>query len=221
MLPSPTNDEEDAKGGFRSLVILLSNLKQKPVSEARMAEQLEPFDPAEVVKAQSFLEQLEQSPPLGKGPYLYPLPSDLQDCSKIISTPRGYESLMRFLSVEYSQENLEFWRAVTDLEWKFTRPEFPAIELRKQAQILYHTFIDSCSVHTINVSSVTVSAFRTSLMDPSIPMETLLLLCVGAKDEIVRLLKGDSFRRYQVSNFYKTLAAEAQIYHEKLAKKRR
>jgi len=139
--------------------------------------------------------------------------SELEDVSKIIHTPKGYFHFFSFLELEYSQENLLFWRAVKDFERDFASDKSSG-EIKEHAMRLWNNYIGPQAENMINLSSETIKSFRDQLFSKSrFSTDLLFQACEAAKLDIEQLLSRDSFQRFKKSPLYAKLCEDAQLYH--------
>ena len=93
---------------------------------------------------------------------------------------------------EFSEENIDFWVKCENYK-RLTDPD----EMRKEADDIWSTYLDTASMHQINVDSKARSRCKEGLQCPSSTMFE------AAQTQIFTLMKLDSYTRFLKSQMYK------------------
>ncbi|XP_076143654.1 regulator of G-protein signaling 14a isoform X2 [Alosa pseudoharengus] len=111
---------------------------------------------------------------------------------KLLEDPTGIEYFTAFLKSEVSAENILFWQACE----KFRLiPQSQVDELKKEARLIYDTYLVDTSFHAVNIDD-TARVDESALDCPTTAMFQ------KAQDQIFKLMKMDSYARFVRSPLY-------------------
>jgi len=148
------------------------------------------------------------------------VPENLDHLHALILSPDGFESFRRFLTSEFSVENLLFWADIEDLRRKVIRDKGQDENLIKQeTKRLYNKYVMVDSPFQVNLADYIVQTIEfkmrkleeENILDTS-PMETLKgaappnefpTIFDEAQKSIFNLMDADSFQRYKSSDLYR------------------
>ncbi|RNA12904.1 regulator of G- signaling 14-like isoform X1, partial [Brachionus plicatilis] len=111
---------------------------------------------------------------------------------KLLEDQLGLNIFTDFLKKEYSEENIDFWvrcekfKKISDLD-----------EMKKEAEDIWQTYLDTSSQCQINVDNKTRSNCKEGMQNPHCKMFEL------AQSQIFTLMKYDSYSRFLKSQMYK------------------
>ncbi|XP_036998788.2 regulator of G-protein signaling 18 [Artibeus jamaicensis] len=110
---------------------------------------------------------------------------------KLLSHKDGLETFTRFLKTEFSEENIEFWKACED----FKRSKDPQQILFK-AQAIHEKFIQTDAPQEVNLDFHTKELITQSIMQPT------LHTFDAAQSRVYQLMEQDSYKRFLKSDIY-------------------
>ncbi|XP_036925325.1 regulator of G-protein signaling 18 isoform X2 [Sturnira hondurensis] len=113
---------------------------------------------------------------------------------KLLSHKDGLETFTRFLKTEFSEENIEFWKACED----FKRSKDPQQILFK-AQAIYEKFIQTDAPQEVNLDFHTKELITQNITQPT------LHTFDAAQGRVYQLMEQDSYKRFLKSDIYADL----------------
>ncbi|OQR95090.1 hypothetical protein THRCLA_08021 [Thraustotheca clavata] len=129
------------------------------------------------------------------------------DVIPILDNPISYESYLRFVSSEFSQENLLFVLAVQNYR------AFPSID---SAVRLYHEFVAATAIQQVNLEAKLrheiLNTIESRTFIPGEKSPRLVAIFERAYDEIIRLMRKDSFPRFKKSKYFSEILTNFQIF---------
>jgi len=146
------------------------------------------------------------------------LPQDLDKLESLITTKQGFESFRKFLTAEFSVENLLFYADVEDLRKKITLGA--SIEILKQEnKRLYNKYVISDAPFQVNLPDLIVASISVKMkifmsegkVDLEKNADPLAMadhqpqpptIFDEAQGCIYKLMETDSFQRYKTSPVY-------------------
>ncbi|XP_006147088.1 regulator of G-protein signaling 18 [Tupaia chinensis] len=110
---------------------------------------------------------------------------------KLLSHKDGLEAFTRFLKTEFSDENIEFWKACED----FKKNKDPQNMMLK-AKAIYDTFIQNDAPQEVNLDFHTKEVITKSITQPT------LRSFDAAQSRVYQLMEQDSYTRFLKSDIY-------------------
>ncbi|XP_062405764.1 regulator of G-protein signaling 14a isoform X2 [Sardina pilchardus] len=111
---------------------------------------------------------------------------------KLLEDPTGVQYFTAFLKSEVSAENILFWQACE----KFRLiPQSQEDELKKEARLIYDTYLTDTSFHAVNIDD-------TARVDEGDLERPTTAMFQKAQDQIFKLMKMDSYARFVRSPLY-------------------
>ncbi|XP_012675458.2 regulator of G-protein signaling 14a isoform X2 [Clupea harengus] len=111
---------------------------------------------------------------------------------KLLEDPTGVEYFTAFLKSEVSAENILFWQACEQYR---QIPHSQVDELRKEARLIYNTYLSDSSFDAVNIDD-------TARIDESALEHPVTSMFQKAQDQIFKLMKFDSYARFVRSPLY-------------------
>jgi len=147
------------------------------------------------------------------------VPENLDHLNALILSPDGFESFRRFLTSEFSVENLLFWADIEDLRRKVQSKGQDDPLIKTETKRLYNKYVMVDSPFQVNLADYIVQAIELKMrkleeegiLDTS-PMETIKgalapnefpTIFDDAQKSIFNLMDADSFQRYKSSDLYR------------------
>jgi len=157
------------------------------------------------------------------------VPEDLTSLRGLLQTSAGFESFKKFLTKEFSVENILFWAEVDSFR-RLTREAASISDCRDMAHAIYQKYIENDAPFMVNLPSNVTSKLNQGMRHeygmpgstpedhvdyeyethPSWPPEVLATPTIfdAAQNNIFLLMHSDSFKRFQGTEEYKSLVAE-------------
>jgi len=146
------------------------------------------------------------------------VPENLDHLHALILSQDGFESFRRFLTSEFSVENLLFWVDIEDLRTKVRTKGPDDAFIKTETKRLYNKYVMVDSPFQVNLADYIVQAIEfkmrkleeENILDTT-PMETLKgnapnefpTIFDEAQKSIFNLMDADSFQRYKSSDLYR------------------
>lgn len=113
---------------------------------------------------------------------------------KLLSHKDGLETFTRFLKTEFSEENIEFWKACEDFK-KSRDPQ----QIILKAKAIYEKFIQSDAPQEVNLDFHTKELITKSITQPTLHSFD------AAQSRVYQLMEQDSYTRFLKSDIYLNL----------------
>ncbi|XP_006889576.1 PREDICTED: regulator of G-protein signaling 18 [Elephantulus edwardii] len=113
---------------------------------------------------------------------------------KLLSHKGGLEAFTRFLKTEFSEENIEFWKACEDFK-KIKEPQ----QIIHKAKTIYERFIQTDAPQEVNLDFHTKEIITKSITQPTLHSFD------AAQSKVYRLMEQDSYTRFLKSDIYLNL----------------
>lgn len=114
----------------------------------------------------------------------------LSSLPKLLGNYYGRQYFRKFLKLEHSEENLDFWLKIE--EFKVVGAQKPD-SIRETAKSIFEKYLSSYSTNSVNVSGKSLSSI-TDILYSDVQVDIHLFdLC---QKEIFELMKSDSFERF-------------------------
>ncbi|XP_023442108.2 regulator of G-protein signaling 18 [Dasypus novemcinctus] len=110
---------------------------------------------------------------------------------KLLSHKDGLEAFTRFLKTEFSEENIEFWRACEDFK-KSKNPQ----EIVLKANAIFKKFIQNDAPKEVNLDFHTKEIITRSITQPTLHSFD------AAQSRVYQLMEQDSYTRFLKSDIY-------------------
>lgn len=118
---------------------------------------------------------------------------------QVFSNPAGLEAFTKFLELEFSSENIDFWHEVNELLLESALPQ----QQHEKARDIAASYVGLKSTNQVNISHALAEGVQAACEVPWTTDEELqgcltscLKLFVKCQEEIVKLLAQDSYRRF-------------------------
>ncbi|KAM5238848.1 regulator of G-protein signaling 18 [Ctenodactylus gundi] len=115
---------------------------------------------------------------------------------KLLSHRDGLDAFTKFLKTEFSEENIEFWRACED----FKRSKEPQ-QINLKAKVIYEKFIQNDAPQEVNLDFHTKEDITKSITEPTLHSFD------AAQSRVYQLMEQDSYTRFLKSDIYLDLIA--------------
>ncbi|XP_075472975.1 regulator of G-protein signaling 18 isoform X1 [Ascaphus truei] len=129
---------------------------------------------------------------------------------KLLSHKDGLNAFKKFLEIEFSDENIEFWLACEDYKGCETTQQ-----LEKKSKMLYEKYIQKESAREVNLDFATKEITRKNIHHPT------LLSFDQAQYTIYNLMEKDSYPRFLKSDIYSDFLKGKQFHASFPALRRR
>ncbi|XP_002717741.2 regulator of G-protein signaling 18 isoform X1 [Oryctolagus cuniculus] len=110
---------------------------------------------------------------------------------KLLSHRDGLEAFTRFLKTEFSEENIEFWKACEDFK-KIKEPQ----QITCQARAIFEKFIQNDAPQEVNLDFHTKEVITKSITHPTLHSFD------AAQSRVYQLMEQDSYTRFLKSDIY-------------------
>lgn len=125
----------------------------------------------------------------------------------VLYHPVGLEYFTQHITSEYSQENIDFWKACIEYR-KLAESDASHDALFAEAQRIYTHFVSESSEQQVNLKSHVSTGVDKSIQSGSVTAETF----ADAELEIFNLMSEDSFRRFKDSELFQKFLQSADSY---------
>ncbi|XP_003785658.1 regulator of G-protein signaling 18 [Otolemur garnettii] len=109
----------------------------------------------------------------------------------LLSHRDGLEAFTRFLKTEFSEENIEFWKACEDFK-KSKEPQ----QIILKAKAIYEKFIENDAPQEVNLDFHTKEIIAKSITQPTLHSFD------AAQSRVYQLMEQDSYTRFLKSDIY-------------------
>jgi len=118
----------------------------------------------------------------------------------------------RFLVSESSEENIQFWEAVRRWNYSYDLGTLPAETLVSDAQDIIETYIGDAAPKQINLNSTMMAQVRNAVKftDPELKLEAIRDAFSVCKNEVLKIMGDDGFRRFLKSSLWQEFASNSQ-----------
>jgi len=116
------------------------------------------------------------------------LEEEIDHLEFFLKAGRSGQLFVDFLEMEYSVENIHFWKDVEEFREKNKKDNF---HIAEDAKALFNKYISSSALHSVNISSDLQKKLKISLKTPSVTMFD------SSQRAIYELMARDSFPRFR------------------------
>jgi hypothetical protein len=171
------------------------------------------------------------------------VPESLNNLSAILASPSGFENFKKFLTSEFSVENLLFWAEIE--KYRKTKEELQKdnnwTAIKEEAENIYHKYVTQEATYQVNLPDVIVkhlhANMKTDLREENLvspPREeknkthrastvagtTASQVFVPtvfdlAQHSVFGLMESDSFARYKASDIYREFVHQVELKERK------